>query len=80
VAETCLNLIIEKQFSFEAKRGSFEGPEGWSGLEQLGPVTHGHGQVQRAGIEDVGHAAPEGFLLVLFCQDLLPFIRIISFK
>jgi hypothetical protein len=34
VAETCLNLIIEKQFSFEAKRGSFEGPEGWSGLEQ----------------------------------------------
>lgn len=34
VAETCLNLIIDKQFSFEGKRGSFEGPEGWSGLEQ----------------------------------------------
>jgi putative two-component system response regulator len=34
VAETCLNLILDKQFSFEGKRGSFEGPEGWSGLEQ----------------------------------------------
>ena len=33
VAETCLNLIIDKQFSFEGKRGSFEGPEGWSDLE-----------------------------------------------
>ena len=34
VAETCLNLIIEKRFSFEGKRGSFEGPEGRTGLEQ----------------------------------------------
>ncbi len=35
VAETCLNLIIEKRFSFEGKRGSFEaGSENRSILEQ----------------------------------------------
>jgi HD-GYP domain-containing protein (c-di-GMP phosphodiesterase class II) len=35
VAETCLNLIIEKRFSFEGKRGSFEGTEeGQSGQDQ----------------------------------------------
>jgi response regulator RpfG family c-di-GMP phosphodiesterase len=34
VVETCLNLINEKQFSFEGKRGSFEEPEGWTGFEQ----------------------------------------------
>lgn len=34
VVETCLNLINEKRFSFEGKRGSFEEPEGWTGFEQ----------------------------------------------
>jgi putative two-component system response regulator len=34
VAETCLNLIIEKRFSFEGKRGSFEEPEIRNGLER----------------------------------------------
>ncbi len=34
VAETCLNLIIEKRFSFEGKRGGFDGPEGWTGFDQ----------------------------------------------
>ena len=34
VTETCLNLIIDKQFNFEDKRGSFEGSENRSGLER----------------------------------------------
>ncbi|MBI5592399.1 MAG: response regulator [Deltaproteobacteria bacterium] len=34
VAETCLNLIIEKRFSFEGKRGSFEGAGDRAGLKQ----------------------------------------------
>ncbi len=34
VVDTCLDLIIEKRFSFEAKPGSFDEPEGWSGFEQ----------------------------------------------
>jgi response regulator RpfG family c-di-GMP phosphodiesterase len=34
VTETCLDLIIEKRFSFAGKRGSFEEPEGWTGFEQ----------------------------------------------
>jgi putative two-component system response regulator len=33
-AETCLSLIIDRRFSFEGKRGSFEESEGWTGYEQ----------------------------------------------
>jgi putative two-component system response regulator len=34
VTEACLDLIIEKRFTFEGKPGSFEEPDGWRGFEQ----------------------------------------------